>query len=265
MSEWTNRDDRQADARAEYEKIMTTPAPDPTGAYIDSGVIGFVFGEMWRRGVLTARDRRWITLSCVAVCDAAIPIETHSWAALNSGDVTIEEFDEFLLHLGTQLGWPKASALNLQGMLSAFKLAEQRGEPLRDIEFEPWTDPIDDDARRERGVAAYRDVHGTEPPPVRTAFKGRAYLDYLYGEVWTRDQYLTRRDRRIISICCCAAVGVDTETREHLRAALASEEMTFEELQELVVHYAVYVGWPLGRHLDDLLVEAATELGVIDG
>jgi 4-carboxymuconolactone decarboxylase len=248
MSEWTNRDDRQSDARAEYEKIMTTPAPDPTGAYIDSGVIGFVFGEMWRRGVLTARDRRWITLSCVAACDAAIPIETHSWAALNSGDVTIEEFDEFLLHLGTQLGWPKASALNLQGMLSAFKLAEQRGEPPRDIEFEPWTDPIDDEVRRQRGEAAYRDVHGAAPPP----------------EVWTREQYLTRRDRRIISICCCAAVGVDTETREHLRAALANKEMSFEELQELVVHYAVYVGWPLGRHLDDLLVEAATELGVID-
>ena len=65
MSEWTNRDDRQADARAEYEHIMTTGSPDPTGAYIDAGVIGFVFGEMWRRGVLTPRDRRWITLSCL--------------------------------------------------------------------------------------------------------------------------------------------------------------------------------------------------------
>jgi len=65
-SEWTDRDARQADARAEYEKIMTTPGPDPTGAYIDAGVIGFVFGEMWRRGVLTPRDRRFITLSCVA-------------------------------------------------------------------------------------------------------------------------------------------------------------------------------------------------------
>ena len=70
MSEWTDRDARQADARAEYEKIMTTPGPDPTGAYIDVGVIGFVFGEMWRRGVLTPRDRRFITLSCVAACDA---------------------------------------------------------------------------------------------------------------------------------------------------------------------------------------------------
>jgi 4-carboxymuconolactone decarboxylase len=260
MSEWTNRDDRQADARAEYEKIMTTPSPDPTGAYIDAGVIGFVFGEMWRRGVLTPRDRRFITLSCVAACDAAIPIETHSWAALNSGDLTVEEFDEFVLHLGTQLGWPKASAMNIQMMLSAFKLAEARGDEPQPVDFTPWVDPADDDTRRARGEAAYREVHGRDAPPSATAFRGRAYLDYLYGEVWTRDRYLTRRDRRIISICCCAQLGVDSETREHLRAALATGDMTYEELQELVVHYAVYVGWPLGRHLDDLLVGAATEV-----
>jgi 4-carboxymuconolactone decarboxylase len=37
--------------------------------------------------------------------------------------------------------------------------------------------------------------------------------------------------------------------------------MTYEELQELVVHYAVYVGWALGRHLDDLLVAIAAEFG----
>ncbi len=74
---------------------MTTPSPDPTSAYIDVGVIGFVFGEMWRRGVLTPRDRRWITLSCLGYTGSSYPIETHVWAALNSGDINLEEFDEF--------------------------------------------------------------------------------------------------------------------------------------------------------------------------
>jgi 4-carboxymuconolactone decarboxylase len=50
-------------------------------------------------------------------------------------------------------------------------------------------------------------------------------------------------------------VSVDSETKEHLRAALVLHELTSEELEELVVHYAVYVGWALGRHLDDLLIE----------
>ena len=249
----TNRDARQAAARAEYERIMTTPSPDPTGAYIETGVIGYVFGEMWRRGVLTPRDRRWITLACVGAAGAITPIETHVWAALNSGDISYAEFDEFVLHFGTQLGWPKASVLHTHGMIAAFRLADERREELRPHDHELWADPVDDDTRRRRGEAAYRAVHGAEPPAATSPFRGRAYLDFLYGEIWTRDRHLTRRDRRIVSICCAAAAGVDDETTSHLRAALAQGELTLAELQELVMHYSVYVGWMLGRHLDDLL------------
>ena len=128
VSEWNDREERQADARAEYERIMTTPSPDPMGAFIETGVIGFVFGEMWRRGVLTARDRRLITLSCVGAAGATTPIETHVWAALNSGERTYAERDRLVLVFGRQPGWPQASDLNLPAMLSAFRLAEERGQ-----------------------------------------------------------------------------------------------------------------------------------------
>jgi 4-carboxymuconolactone decarboxylase len=255
MDTWTDRHARQAAARAEYERIMTTPSPGPSSAYIDAGVIGFVFGEMWRRGVLTARDRRFITLACLGSTDAAFPIETHVWAALNSGDLNAEEFDEFVLHFATQLGWPKASVLSMHGMMAAAKLAEQRGEDVPPLQFVPWSDPVPDEERRARGEAAYRAVHGHHPPSPSTAFRRAAFLDYLYGEIWTREEYLSRRDRRIISICCCAAVGVASETRAHLEAALDLGDLTMEELEELVVHFAVYVGWALGRQLDDLLLE----------
>jgi 4-carboxymuconolactone decarboxylase len=261
MAEWTNRDERQATARAEYEHIMTTPSPDPTGAYIDAGVIGYVFGEMWRRGVLTARDRRWITLSCVGAAGAITPIDTHVWAALNSGDITYEEFDEFVLHFATQAGWPKASVLHMYGVTSMLRLVEQRGDQLTPHDFELWAEPLDDVTRRARGEAAYERVHGMSPEPSDTPFRTRAYRDYLYGEVWTREKHLTRRDRRIISICCAAAVGVDEEVSENLRAALALGELGDDELEELVIHYAVYVGWPLARRLDDLLINARRTAG----
>lgn len=262
MAEFTDRDDRRAMARAEYERIMTTPSPDPMGAFIEAGVIGFVFGEMWRRGVLTARDRRFITLSCVGAAGIITPIETHVWAALNSDDLTYAEFDEFVLFFGTQQGWPKASLMSMHGMMAAFKLAEERAQPLEQHDFELWAEPADDDVRRARGEAAYAEIHGTASPAAPTAFRRRAHRDFLYGEIWSRTQHLTRRDRRIVSICCAAAAGVDEEVREHLRAALATEELTYEELQELVVHYAVYLGWNLGRRLDDLLVAAAREAGL---
>ena len=258
MSDWTTREGRLAVARAEYEHIMTTPSPEPSGAYIESGVIGYVFGEMWRRGVLTPRDRRLITLACVGAAGAITPIETHVWAALNSDDLTYADYDEFVLHFGTQLGWPKASVMHMYGMISAIKLAEERGLELATHDYELWADPTDDDSRRRRGEAAYRSVHDTDPPAATSPFRGRAYLDYLYGEIWTRERHLTRRDRRIVSICCAAAVGVDEEAAEHVRAALVNDELTVEELHELVMHFTVYMGWLLGRRFDDLLAAVAS-------
>jgi 4-carboxymuconolactone decarboxylase len=260
MTEWTTRAERQATARAEYEHIMTTASPDPNGAYIESGVIGYVFGEMWRRGVLTPRDRRWITLTCVGAAGAITPIETHVYAALKSGDISYAEFDEFVLHFGTQAGWPKASAMQMHGMMALFKIAEETGEELGPQEYEPWAEPVEDSVRRQRGIAAYKEVHGAPPQTASTPFQGRARLDYLYGEVWSRQKYLTRRDRRIISICSAASTSVDEEVTDHLRSALTLGDMTSVELEELVVHFAVYLGWNLGRRLDELLVDEANRM-----
>ena len=40
------------------------------------------------------------------------------------------------------------------------------------------------------------------------------------------------------------------------------DDLTYDELQELVFHYAIYLGWLPGRRLDDLLVRAASEAGI---
>ena len=243
---------------------MTTGSPDPSGAYIESGVIGYVFGEMWRRGVLTPRDRRWITLTCVGSAGAIIPIETHVYAALKSGDIPYADFDEFVLHFGTQAGWPKASVMQLHGMMAMFKVAEETGEEPQPHAFELWAEPMEDTARRQRGAATYEQIHGAAPPEAATAFQGRARLDYLYGEIWSRQKHLTRRDRRIISICSAASTAIDEEVTEHLHAALTLGDMTRRELEELVVHFAVYMGWNLARRLDDLLVNEDKRIDVSD-
>ena len=55
------------------------------------------------------------------------------------------------------------------------------------------------------------------------------------------------RDRCIISICGAASTAIDEEVKDHLRAALTVGDITRRELEELVIHFAVYAGWNLGQ------------------
>jgi 4-carboxymuconolactone decarboxylase len=91
------------------------------------------------------------------------------------------------------------------------------------------------------------------PPEAQTIFRGLAFFDYLYGEIWTRPT-LSRRERRIISLCCAASVDHDTDA--HAYAALKSGDLSFEELQEVLLHFATYEGWLRGARLDDTVVAA---------
>jgi 4-carboxymuconolactone decarboxylase len=251
---WTNRAERLADAQRQYEAVMTTPGPaEPTFAYYDAGVVGFVFGEMWPRAGLTRKERRWVTLACVAAAGVVIPIQTHVYAALKSGDCTLDEMDEFGLHVATQLGWPRGQNINMYIIQAEAQMAKDRAEPPRTPAVIPWTDPCDLEERVERGQAAYEAIMLSPPPAASTTFRRVGYLAYLYGEVWTRPG-LTRKERRIVSICCAAHVGAETELEAHLNAALASGDLSYLELQELVLHYAVYLGWQQGAKLDDTLV-----------
>jgi 4-carboxymuconolactone decarboxylase len=253
---WRSRDERRADAQQEYLAVMTTSGPAaPTHAYYEAGVIGFVFGEMWPRPGLTRKERRWVTLSCVCAAGVLTPIQTHVYAALNSGDCTLDEVDEFGLHVATQLGWPKGQNINMYILDSMAKLADERGEVRVLPNVAPWADPTDLATRVERGREAFEDIMLTPAPAAATTFRQLGYFAYLYGEVWTRPN-LTRKERRIISICCAAAVASEHELGMHLYAALASGDLTYEELQEIVLHYAVYFGWLPGADLDDALVAA---------
>jgi 4-carboxymuconolactone decarboxylase len=233
---------------------MTTPGPaEPTFAYYDAGVVGFVFGEMWPRPGLTRKERRWVTLACVAAAGVVIPIQTHVYAALKSGDCTLDEMDEFGLHVATQLGWPRGQNINMYIIQAEAQMAKDRDEPPHTPAVIPWADPCDLVARVARGRGAYEDIMLSPPPEASTTFRQVGYLAYLYGEVWTRPG-LTRKERRIVSICCAAHVGAETELDAHLYAALKSGDLTYDELQELVLHYAVYLGWLQGAKLDQTLV-----------
>jgi 4-carboxymuconolactone decarboxylase len=102
---------RHADGQAGFEAVMVFGGPPPVSAYFEGGIINFVFGEMWRRPGLDQRARRWVTLVGVADSSSDIPIRSHSWSAMASGDATQEEMLEFVLQYAIHAGWPRASVI----------------------------------------------------------------------------------------------------------------------------------------------------------
>jgi 4-carboxymuconolactone decarboxylase len=104
---------RTETGRRVYEEVMVSPAPPPMSPFLANGVVDAVFGELWDRPGLSRRDRRWVTLACVAAAAVAEPIRQHVHAALASGDISREEFQEFVLHFAYYAGWPRASALEM--------------------------------------------------------------------------------------------------------------------------------------------------------
>lgn len=68
--------------------------------------------------------------------------------------------------------------------------------------------------------------------------------DVLFGEVWSREDKLSLRDRSLVTVVSLMAMGLTDESfRYHLMSAKANG-ITKEEIAETVTHAAFYVGWP---------------------
>lgn len=68
--------------------------------------------------------------------------------------------------------------------------------------------------------------------------------DVLFGEVWSREDKLSLRDRSLVTVVALMAQGLTDESfRYHLMSAKANG-ITKEEIAEIVTHEAFYCGWP---------------------
>jgi 4-carboxymuconolactone decarboxylase len=123
---YSSQEERAKFGRDWFEYVMTMPAPPPTTVYNVAGIHNYVFAEMWSRPGLDMKARRWITLACVAAADTLLPIQAHIYAALKSGDITLDEMHEFTLHFAIYAGWPKASIVN-QTILDAWDRIQKEG------------------------------------------------------------------------------------------------------------------------------------------
>ena len=98
---------------------------------------------------------------------------------------------------------------------------------------------------RAAGMAKMDEVYGfsVDPDTVEGPYVD-VTVDHLFGAVWTREA-LDVRDRRMLTIGVLAALGQANLLEIQFRSALARGELTEEQVREVVLHLAHYIGWPL--------------------
>ena len=234
---------------------MCRPFDGPDAPATEAALLEFVFGEVWSRPGLSQRNRRWIALTCASAADMVGPIEANVYAALASGDMTLEELQEFVLHFAVYCGWPKASFVEQVIWKQQFALNQERGLPAPEMRIvEPWNPGQDPETRLRNGERCFADINLVPPPGRTSPYTAAGILNFVFGEVWQRPG-LSVRDRRFITLAC---VGVDDALlpiQSHFYSALKSRDVSLEEGRELVLHFAAYAGWPKASLLDQVVTE----------
>ncbi|MCC8160172.1 MAG: carboxymuconolactone decarboxylase family protein [Oscillospiraceae bacterium] len=68
--------------------------------------------------------------------------------------------------------------------------------------------------------------------------------DILFGEVWSREDKLSLRDRCMITVTALISKGItDSSLKYHIQNA-KNHGITKSEMAEIITHIAFYVGWP---------------------
>lgn len=68
--------------------------------------------------------------------------------------------------------------------------------------------------------------------------------DVLFGQVWSREEQLSPRDRSLITVSALMASGIlDSSLQYHIQKA-KENGVTKEEMAEALTQLAFYAGWP---------------------
>lgn len=68
--------------------------------------------------------------------------------------------------------------------------------------------------------------------------------DVLFGEVWSREDKLSLRDRSLVTVVALMSKGIlDSSFQGHLINA-KKNGITKDEIAEILTHAAFYAGWP---------------------
>jgi 4-carboxymuconolactone decarboxylase len=238
-----------------YRAVMLTEPPESMTP-LDATEREYLFGSVWSRPGLSVRDRRFVTTVCVSAAVDMPEMDAHIYAALNSGDLTIEQLNEFTLHFAVYCGWPKASHMELSVRTQWQRIHEERGErtppfPQLGLENLGTADPAQ---RIAEGVRSFEEINLLQAPPPDSPYFFAGILNYVFGHLWLRPG-LTRRERRLITIPCVGVSDAMNPIWSHVTSALGSGDVTAGEMEELILQFSAYAGMARAKVLRDVAAQ----------
>ena len=113
---------------------------------------------------------------------------------------------------------------------------------------------MDDQKRRDAGMTMRRKVLGDAWVDKSIAGRNAFNTDfqdmitrYAWGEIWTRPHF-DERTRRVLVIGSMIALGQWDEFRMHMRAAMVEGGFSADDIKEIILQQAIYVGVPAANH-----------------
>jgi 4-carboxymuconolactone decarboxylase len=104
--------------------------------------------------------------------------------------------------------------------------------------------------RRQRGLETMSAVYGWDAVDGPGDFFGIT-VEHLFGDIWNRPG-LSYRDRRLLLLGLLTGLGEHDVTELQVGAALGNDELSADELREIVIFLTHYTGWPRGAKLNTI-------------
>jgi 4-carboxymuconolactone decarboxylase len=194
-----------------------------------------LFGEVWKRPGLSARDRSVVTLAALIARNQTNELPRYLNLALDSG-VKPAEISETITHLAFYSGWANAmSAVAVtKDVFASRKIANDQLPPAT-----PKLLPMNEAAQKaekERETRVGQQFGNVSPGVVQYT------TDILFRDLWLRPD-LAPRDRSLVTISALIASGQVAQLGGHLTRAM-DNGLTQAQASEVLTHLAFYAGWP---------------------
>lgn len=201
-----------------------------------------LYGDVWRRPDLSARDRSLVTVAALIATGKTAPLAGHLGRALDNG-LQPTEVSGLLAHLAIYCGWPSAVAA-----LDAYEqVYTARGIDTQTLRATGPRLPVpSSEAARAKEA---NDALATVAPKFVQLTN-----DVVFGDLWRRSD-LSPRDRSLVTIVTLAALGEDDQLGFYLRRGIGNG-LTRAEIAEALTHLGFYAGW--GRATKAITAAAKT-------